>query len=456
MDTPAPCDIAIVGGGASGVLLAMHLLRGADAPLRIALVEPGEPAHGVAYATPYAEHLLNVPAARMSAFDDAPGDFCDFLSPGDTGAADGVYAQRRQYAAYLRDRLAQAAADTRASLEVVADRATRCDTGVAGTLGLSLASGGVLAARRVVLATGNAARPLPAPGAADLPDGVVVPAWDYAAIHRIDREADVTVIGCGLSMVDVALTLHARGHRGALHAVSRHALLPLPHLPAYRVADYPVARLLALPLRARLRTLRADARALAAGGVPWQDLLNALRPHVRALWQSLDAGDQRRFLRHAARHWDVHRHRIAPQAHAVLQALRADGRLRLHRGRIAALSGDGDGVRVSLAGRGGVHAQWRSDRIVNASGVELRASRLRQPLLDRLLDAGQARAGPHGLGIDTDADGRVLARDGQPHAALSALGSLRIGGLLESIAVPDLRGDAARLARRLCVELRTP
>lgn len=447
MKASGSCDVAIVGGGAGGTLVALRLLRDARTPLRIALIDPGEPGRGVAYATPFAEHLLNVPAARMSAFDDVPDDFVAWLSP--TGEAAGErYAQRRQYAAYLHERLQEARNHGPASLRVIADRAIGCDP-TAEHLQLVLASGRKLQARCVVLALGNTGKPAPGAGVDALPSGTVLDAWDYRAIKAIDRDADVTIAGSGLSMVDVALSLADNGHRGTLHALSRHALLPLPHLPAYAAAAYDAERLVPLPLRARMRALRVEAAALAQAGVPWQDLMNALRPSVRTLWRTLDAADQRRFLRHVARHWDVHRHRIAPQAHAALSRLRADGRLRLHRGRIASVRADADALRVDAIARDGVRSHWRCAHLVNATGVELRAKRLQQPLLDALLSAGVVRPGAHGIGIDTDADGVPRGRHGHADPRLFAIGSLRIGGELESIAVPDLRQDAARIAGRI-------
>ena len=83
-DTPTaplpPCDLAIIGGGAGGVLVAMQALRQATTPLRIVMIEPRSVlAQGVAYATTHGEHLLNVPAVRMSAFDDRPEDFLDYV-----------------------------------------------------------------------------------------------------------------------------------------------------------------------------------------------------------------------------------------------------------------------------------------------------------------------------------------------------------------------------------------
>ena len=456
MTLQSTCDIAIIGGGASGTLVALHLLRAATTPWHIVLVEPATLANGVAYSTPCAEHVLNVPAMRMSAFEDVPDDFVAFLADDDTGGGSGRdrpalargFAPRGRYGAYLRARLAQARADSPATLEVIADRAAACvDEG--RQFALTLDSGAGLRARAVVLAPGNAPKPLPVPGEASLADGRVIAAWDYAAIKAIAPDADVTVIGAGHSMVDVALSLSAQGHRGAMHVLSRHALLPLPH-DVQRAADgFDPAALLALPLRARVRALRQQAAAMARDGVAWQALIDRLRPQVRALWRTLAPADQRRFLRHVVRLWDVHRHRIAPDVDGLLQAMRARGQLRLHRGRLAAVCADGDRLRIEAVARDGACAHWTCDVVINAVGLETRVARMGRPLLDGLVAQGLARPGPHGIGLDTDDDGAVLGTDARAHPRLFAIGSLRIGTLWESIAVPDLRQDAAALAARL-------
>ena len=70
-------------------------------------------------------------------------------------------------------------------------------------------------------------------------------------------------------------------------------------------------------------------------------------------------------------------------------------------------------------------------------------------VLRQLLADGLARPGPHGLGFDCAADGALLAADGRAQPWLCAIGSLRLGNLWESTAIPDLRVDAAMLAPRL-------
>lgn len=452
-------DIAIIGGGAGGVLTAIHALRLAGAGLRIVLIEPtARLAQGVAYATTHAEHLLNVPARRMSAFDGKPDDFVDFLVDREGEAARGViavsYAQRRHYGDYLRDRLQRARETAVAHFEVLQDRVTGLDD-TGEMLQLGLESGNSIRVRGVAMAVGNNPKPLPARGASGLPKQSVLEAWDFDAIKQIPADAEICIAGSGLSMVDTALSLVANGHRGRVHVLSRHALLPLAHTK-HAVAGFDAEALLGMPLRQRMRILRAAVRDAERQGLPWQAVMESARPLVQKLWLSLSHEDQRRFLRHVVRYWDVHRHRIAPQVHAQLAALQASGQLRLHRGRLQTVAREGERIRVTLMMRDRRTQELDVDRIVNATGVEMRAQLMRNPLLSDLLGKGNARPGPHGIGIDTCAEGELVDAQGRNLAGVAVVGSLRIGQLWESIAVPELRGQAENAARRLLALARAP
>ena len=355
---------------------------------------------------------------------------------------------RHHFAAYLQQRLQEAAAASPAQLQVIAQPVLGLQPDDHGYR-LLLGDGQTLHAAQAVLATGNSMRPLPVAGADALPADDVIEAWDYDGVRTLAGEQAVAIVGSGLSMADTVLALVAAGHTGPLHVISRHGLLPLPHAHGGLPAFDPAA-LLPMSLRQRLRALRGFARQAQADGLPWQGVMDRIRPHGQALWCSLDAADQRRFLRHVVRYWDVHRHRIAEEVDAQLQALIESGQLRIHRSRLQRIGREGDALRLSGRDASGKDQHWTIGGVINATGVETRASALRNPLLQQLQSDGLARPGPHGLGLDSTVPGdRLRAAGGQPQARLGVLGSLRIGSLWESLAVPELRQQAQALATQV-------
>ncbi|MFD0663700.1 FAD/NAD(P)-binding protein [Thermocatellispora tengchongensis] len=85
--------------------------------------------------------------------------------------------------------------------------------------------------------------------------------------------------------------------------------------------------------------------------------------------------------------------------------------------------------------------------VVNGTGPGSPADR--DPLLAGLIAAGEARPDPLGLGLATAASGALLDAAGRPHDRLFTLGPTLRGTLYETTAIPEIRAQAARLARRL-------
>jgi uncharacterized NAD(P)/FAD-binding protein YdhS len=226
--------------------------------------------------------------------------------------------------------------------------------------------------------------------------------------------------------------------------------MPLPHAPQGRLA-FDLEAFERLPLTARMRALRTVAADAQRSGTPWQWLMDTLRSYNVQAWKTLSAADQRRFLRHAARYWDVHRHRIPAPVAAHLQNLQDSGQLRLHKGRPGALAWRDDGFDITLDHHGAQDVV-RADRVIDCTGMQPDIRRVSEPLVRSLLDGGWLRPGAHGIGLDTDAAGAVIAADGTVRQRLYAIGSVRRGQLWESIAVPELRQQAAALARRIVGE----
>ena len=241
------------------------------------------------------------------------------------------FAERRVFGRYLRGILDEAVAS--GLVEVVEARALSARReGEAG--GSKSRGGGEVMAGALALAQGNQP-PEPLRGTEQLGACFVNNPWvaeSATAIARVaDSDGDALIVGTGLTMVDMVLSLDAAGHRGRIVALSRRGQIPRAH------ADFEPApvELDAVPLgnvAALWRWLRRRA-----GEVGWRAAVDSLRPHSHAIWKALDAGERRRFVRHARPWWDVHRHRIAPQVAAQIADMVGEGRLEIVAGRIGAM-----------------------------------------------------------------------------------------------------------------------
>lgn len=432
--------VAIVGGGFSGTLLAVNLLRH-DGPRATLIERAPSPARGAAYSATRPEHLLNVRAGNMSALADEPDHFVRWLEA--RGIATG-FVPRRIYGDYLADLLATTSAAAPGRLRIVAAEAVSGSLDEHGAT-VRLGNGEVVAADTLVLAPGNLPPPLPGGlNAADLPPGCyVADPWRGDLGRDLGPDDTVLVLGTALTMVDVALLLDATGFRGTIVALSRHGLVPRAHdagPPPPLRRERPAATALAL-----LREVRARSAAIG-----WRGAVDELRPMTQALWRALPATERRRFLRHLRAWWDVHRHRIAPEVAERLAAMQAAGRLRVVAGHVTDWRAEGGLARVAYRPRGGEAVEVvRVRRVVNGTGPQGDLARVADPLLASLRDAGLLRSDPLRIGIDVDQGSRAIAADGRAHDRLLAVGPMTRGAFWEIVAVPDIRRQVWSVARRL-------
>jgi len=268
MTAPTGSSIIIVGGGASGVLLAAHLLKSPDPDLRVTLIEKRPDfGQGVAYSTLLSAHVLNVSAGGMSAYPDDPGHFLRWLQARGLARPDEepVYAPRSVYAQYLKEVLDSLVAREGQSwrLRLIHEESLSIAPGPSG-VEVRLANGTSVVGRRVVLATGHDEQP--APGQTN------AVRMGSEADTALDPHSRVMVLGTGLSMVDAFLTLEQRGHRGEIVAVSRRGLLPSPHRKGspirLDVADVPLGTQLSYFVR-WFRDLVREKQPWAWTGATW-------------------------------------------------------------------------------------------------------------------------------------------------------------------------------------------
>jgi len=448
--------IAIVGGGASGTLTAVQLLRQAARQrldLRIDLIDRlGRHGLGQAYSTAHEAHLLNTAAGQMSALPDEPDHLIRWA-----GAPGEAFLPRRIYGQYLRETLAQARqqAQPAARLARINAEVTSIGRPEAGrAIRLTLADGW-LEADVAVLALGamTAGLPFEAPASRQ----IIIDPWQPGALDEIRDNRPVVIVGTGLTMIDLAITISDQSPGSLIYAVSRHGLLPRSH-PARPVPARPgrLAVLNAPRGHLRLAELMAQVRtAVAADPARWHDVIGSIRPYVPELWRALPDADKRLFLRHLARYWEIHRHLMPPVTAARLDALRRAGRLTVMAGRVTDVADACGQFLVRIQGGDGVTArELEAGWIINAAGAATDIGATTDPLLKNLLASGIVRPDPLRLGLDATAHGALISASGSASDIFYTLGPPLRGLWYETTAIPEIRGQAAALAARITADRR--
>ena len=446
-------DILIIGGGFSGTMLAVHLLRHTD--LYIGVVDRGTlPGRGLAYGSPHRFHLLNVPAGEMSAWPDAPDDFLSWARTHfDASLQARSFPPRSIYGAYLGS-LLESTLD-----EFGKDRFQRIRDGARslhrrkGRLAVQTNSGTELLASVVVLATGNFPPANPSlPGLRTSASFYFQFAWAKNVLEDLPTTGSVLLLGSGLTSVDLIMALKSKGFRGVIHVLSHKGLFPRPRRQQRPDEPWPLFWDETSPrtVRGLLRLIRKQVRDAAARGINWRAVIDSLRPVTQEIWRSLPIEEQRRFVRHLRTYWDVHRHRVAPEIADLLDDMRSDGLVRLHTGTVTQYFETDNKAEVHYWDRRTrSKKKLRVDRVINCSGSETDCRRIDESFITSLVVQGFARPDRLFLGVDVNEHGALIDYKGTPSHRLYAVGPVRKGCFWETTAVPEIRVQAAALAEHL-------
>lgn len=457
-------DILIIGGGLSGTMLAVQLLR-LPGQRRILIIEPrAELGRGEAYSAVELGHTLNGNAARMSVDPDNPDDLTQWLTA--HIAAGGwpesaeqnvpiseLFPPRGLFGVYVQQRLAEArvvGARQGSTVEHVRAEVVDLQTD-ADSVQLTLNDGQHLNGACAVLATGMfpAAR-TPQKDSSGLNAAALDP-WDVAAMRQLDPQSTVLIIGSGLTMVDAVVSLEQAGHRGPIDVFSRHGLLPHVRRQPPAWVDFLAQDPGIRTPRQLLHELRRHCRDAIAQGIDWQAPLDTVRANIGRLWSQATDVQRRQFVRHVRPWWESHHHRSPPLSAALVVRLHNEGRLRIQAASFKGLEpSTQNGVSIRVRPRGESETRVvHGAALINSSGIEYDWRRVARPLPQQLLARGLVRPGPLALGITAAVDGAVLDAEGQVASRLFAMGPPLRGMWWESTAVTDVALQAKALAVRL-------
>jgi uncharacterized NAD(P)/FAD-binding protein YdhS len=463
-NTRPAADILIVGGGLSGTMLAVQLLR-LPGKRRIVIIESrSELGRGEAYSATELGHTLNGNAARMSVDPDDTNDLSqwltDYIAAGGWPESDEqhvpvaeLFPPRGIFGLYVQQRLAEAQAVGAAhgsSVEHVRGEVTDLQSDATGVI-ITLADDTRVSGRFAVLATGMFAAARTPQRDSNALNAAAVDPWDVEAMRHLDPRGRVLIIGSGLTMVDAVVSLEQAGHRGPIDVFSRHGLLPHvrrqpPTWPDFLGDDHSIRS-----TRQLVRALREQCEQAIAQGIDWQAPLDTVRVHIPRLWSQATDLQRRQFVRHVRPWWESHHHRSPPPSAQLLDRLEQEGRLQIHAASLQSVEAPQAGqVRISLRYRGEDQPRVESGAaLINSTGIQYDWRRVDRALPRNLLARGLIQPGPLALGIGADPGGAVLNAQGQASDRLFAMGPPLRGMWWESTAVTDVALQAKALAARL-------
>lgn len=418
--------IAIVGGGASGLLVALNLARKSQDSLHITIVEPrnvlGE---GIAYSTQDEGHVLNVPAGRMSAFMDHPEHFMQWM-----GCDKNTFAPRRAYARYLQETL-QSLDLSKINLRHIQDKAISVAQEGAEWK-VVVAGGEELFANAVVLAIGHGESfQIPGVGKDLTSKRYLADPWRLT-VSAVDGH--LIGIGTGLTFIDHALTHIRRNSTNTVTGISRNGLIPEAHL-AHRADPLEVPSI--------ARENPEEMRRFIEEADDWRAAQDGIRHQLPDIWHRWSEQMKASFLDHDLRWWNVHRHRLAPEIAEEVRLAIDSGRIRVVKSGVSGVKEIDDGITVELS----TGESLKGDALVNCLGYRVAGE---ESLIETLIASGLAQEGPLGLGVKTDYPRfNLLDGNGRPQENVFVIGPVLFGERFETTAIPELREQADLIAGQL-------
>ncbi len=418
--------IAIVGGGASGLLVALNLARKSQDSLYITIVEPrnvlGE---GIAYSTQDEGHVLNVPAGRMSAFMDHPEHFMQWI-----GCDKNTFAPRRAYARYLQETL-QSLDLSKIKLRHIQDKAISVAQEGAEWK-VVVAGGEELFANAVVLAIGHGESfQIPGVGKDLTSKRYLADPWRLT-VSAVDGH--LIGIGTGLTFIDHALTHIRRNSTNTVTGISRNGLIPEAHL-AHRADPLEVPSI--------ARENPEEMRRFIEEADDWRAAQDGIRHQLPDIWHRWSEQMKASFLDHDLRWWNVHRHRLAPEIAEEVRLAIDSGRIRVVKSGVSGVKEIDDGITVELS----TGESLKGDALVNCLGYRVAGE---ESLIETLIASGLAQEGPLGLGVKTDYPRfNLLDGNGRPQENVFVIGPVLFGERFETTAIPELREQADLIAGQL-------
>ncbi|MES2514403.1 MAG: FAD/NAD(P)-binding protein [Bacteroidota bacterium] len=437
-------SLAIIGGGISGTLTVLNCIKQSTTALKIIWFDAHHQfCKGLAYSTSNEHHLLNVRAANMSAFAEEPEHFVNWLKQHHPHYTPTDFVPRKIFGNYLQDtfevlkNINSLVTIQQIAEEVLAINKTETTFEIKTTT--------TYQAQKVVLAFGNF---LPAHPHSASKEFIASPnyfqnAFHAGIAHQLNDKKNITIIGSGLTMIDVIMSLSVLNYNGTIQIVSPHAYIPQAHLekPLPVVKPF-IEEEKAYQLSELLSLVNSQLKKAVKEGLSLQSVIDVMRPHLQFIWLHFSLEERKRFLRHLRHKWGVARHRAPEKSMEVFKQLQSSGKLTLIKGRVYDIKTTSPDFEIHFTDYKSQAQCIKTNLIINCTGPESDYEKIQSTLVQYLIKTGLINPDSIRYGINA-------AQNGEISSNLYTLGPPLKGVLWESTAVPEIRLQAKELASKI-------
>ena len=455
----------IIGGGFSGIVLAIQLIEQSKNPIEISIFEEKNLfCKGIAY-TPYSKkHILNVPAAKMSAFSDKPSHYLDWLMehpeyknlPKDWVGVS--FTPRYLYGAYLEHlwESYKILAETKnIKINTYFELVSKLDYNN-NVASIQTEKGNEINVDQCIIATGNML-----PSNPNVADSKILNSplyfqnpWQENSVKNINQDFPILIIGNGLTMVDTVIGLLENQFENKIYTISPNGFNILPHRHnGMQYTQFIEEYREDMNLKDLVHLFRKHIKQVRSLGVSAEPIIDSFRPHTQKVWQRFSDSEKSFFMRKLRHAWGVARHRIPLHIHDKLQKLQIELKLKMFSGQINQfnLTEANNAISVSFYNKKTKQEeQITVGRIINCTGPDSNLDHAAPHFLNDLKSKGVITQDFLKLGIEASPISfETMNQMGEMNSGLYVIGSHLKGKLWESTAVNELRTQTKQLAEQL-------
>lgn len=455
--------IGIIGGGFSGTMTAVHLLRNSIEPIEIIIINERESFNkGIAF-NPYSKkHLLNVSTAKMSAFSNEREHFLnwimkqeDFKSK-DKTIVSNSYLPRYLYGLYLSEVWNETIIlpnSKKNKIKIIDDYVIDLDA-ENNFYSLWLSNDEKIIVDACVIANGNQV-----PRNPKIKNMIFFSSknyfqnpWDIKSVTNINSDQPVLILGNGLTMVDTVLGLIENGFTNQIFSISPNGFNILPHRHNGMKYSKMVEELSGdASLFEIVKLFNKHIKEVREFGLSAEPIIDSLRTQTQLIWQRLTTAEKKIFMSRLRHLWGGARHRIPLHTHDKIQHLRIENQLHIFAGKLIDITEEKDNLKISFLNKKHKKEEvLKVSRVINCTGPESDLMMIEKSFLKNCFLKGIISQDELKLGINADPDSlEVLDKNGKKNSNLFTLGSNLRGLFWETTAVNELRAQAEKLAKNI-------